>query len=86
MPRFNVEVDGEWACYSEISAEFITPFMPLADYEKWRDEEYGRQKTPLEEANRMTLKEALRDLSIYQSDENIIKNLRFAGLLPTSED
>lgn len=86
MPRYNVEVDGEWACYSEISDEFITPFMPLADYEKWRDEEYGRQKTPLEEANRMTLKEALRDLNIYQSDERIIENLRFAGLLPPRED
>lgn len=43
MPRFNVELDGKWACYSGISDEFITPFMTLEEFEKWRDKEYGKE-------------------------------------------
>lgn len=59
MPRFNVEHDGMWACFSTIVEDFITPFMPLEKYEQWRDEEYGRSKCPLEIANRMDYDEAL---------------------------
>ena len=81
MPRFNVEVDGKWACFSTVSDEFITPFMPLEEYEKWRSEQYGLQKEPLETANRMSLARALWDMSIYRSDKHIMDNLRFAGLM-----
>ena len=85
MPRFNVEVNGEWACYSSISESFLTEFMPLEQYEEWRDKEYGRNKTPLEHANRTTLKEVLRDMSICHTDEYILRELRKAGLLPRDE-
>ncbi|MBR6678748.1 MAG: hypothetical protein IKL58_00295 [Phascolarctobacterium sp.] len=85
MPRFNVEVNGEWACYSSISESFLTEFMPLQEYEEWRDKEYGKNKTPLEHANRVPLKEVLRDMSICNSDDYILRELRNAGLLPCDE-
>lgn len=85
MPRFNVEVNGEWACYSSISESFLTEFMPLQEYEEWRDKEYGKNKTPLEHANRTSLKEVLRDMSICHTDEYILRELRKAGLLPRDE-
>jgi len=85
MPRYNVEADGEWACFSTIPDQFITPFMSLDEYEKWRDEQYGKNKYPLEECNRMTLREALQDMSIYNSDDEIIKNLREVGLIGECE-
>lgn len=31
MPRFNVEADGEWACFSSIVDAFVTPFMQKED-------------------------------------------------------
>ena len=81
MPRFNVEVDGEWACFSTISENFITPFMPLEEYEKWRSEQYGLHKEPLETANRMSLVRALWRMSLNCPDKQIMENLRFAGLM-----
>ena len=87
MPRFNVEADGKWACFSSIPDEFITPFMPREEYEKWREEQYGAENVPIEQANQKTLAEALRSLSNYHSDEEICANLRMAGLLyPKWED
>ena len=88
MPRFNVEADGKWACFSGISEEFITPFMPRPEYEKWREEEYGAENVPIEQANQKTLAEALFMLSLnHRRDQDILDNLRFAGLLlPKWED
>lgn len=59
MPRFNVEHEGKWACFSSIIDDFITPFMPLDEYEKWRWFQYGRDVTDLNKANKMSYKEAL---------------------------
>ncbi len=81
MPRFNVEADGKWACFSTISENFITPFMPLEEFEKWRSEQYGLQKEPLETANRMSLARALWRMSLNCPDEQIMQKLRFAGLM-----
>ena len=86
MPRYNVEADDEWACFSTISDGFITPFMPLEEYEKWRDREYGRTKSPLEHANKMSLREALFDMGIYNSDKEIIENLREVGIMHNKEE
>ena len=47
MPRYNVEHDGYWACFSSIVDDFVTPFMPLARYEEWRTNQYGVSKPPL---------------------------------------
>lgn len=80
MPRYNVEVDGKWACFSSVVDSFITPFMPLEEYEKWRDEEYGWSKEPLKSANKMSLKDALFSLSLNKSDREIMECMREAGL------
>lgn len=87
MPRFNVEADGKWACFSSIPDEFITPFMPREEYEKWREEQYGAENVPIEQANREGLSWCLLSLSLNHSDEQLCDNLRFAGLLaPKWED
>jgi len=88
MPRYNVESDGEYACYSGISDGFITPFMSHENYEKWRNEEYGRNNIPLDEANHMTLREALFSLSLNKNDDEIIETLREAKLIydPKEDD
>lgn len=85
MPRFNVEADGEWACFSSVVDAFITPFMQKEEYEKWRADEYGEENVPLEKANKMSLKEALFDLSLNKTDDEIIRNLREAGLIDSRE-
>lgn len=81
MPRFNVEADGKWACFSSITDEFITPFMPREEYEKWREEQYGAENVPIEQANQKSLMRCLFSLSLNHSDEQICDNLRAAGLL-----
>lgn len=86
MPRYNVRADGKWACFSSISEEFITPFMPVIDYEQWRDVEYGLSKRPLDFSAKMELKDAIFMLSLNHPDEAICKNLRFAGLLAEREE
>lgn len=85
MPRFNVEADGMWATFSSISDAFITPFQSLEDHEAWRDAEYGRSKVPLDAANKKTLKSAIFALSLNKGDDEIIRNLRFAGLIYDEE-
>lgn len=82
MPRYNVELDGEWACFSGVVDAFVTPFMPRYSYELWRQDEYGKHCGPPEQANRMTLREAMSRLSTNRSDAEILQNLRDAGLIP----
>lgn len=87
MPRFNVEANGKWACFSSITEEFITPFMPREEYEKWREEQYGAENVPIEQANQKSLMRCLFALSLNHGDEEICNNLRAAGLLaPKWED
>lgn len=87
MPRFNVELDGKWACYSGISDEFITPFMTLEEFEKWRDKEYGKQKIALKEANKMTFSKSVWNMCVYRDNDDIGKNLKYAlGITEESEE
>lgn len=81
MPRFNVEADGQWACYSGISDGFITPFMSRTDYENWREKEYGKECIPLDEANHMSLKDSLYSMSFNKTSTEIVKCLQEAGLI-----
>lgn len=81
MPRYNVEADGKWACFSSVVDAFITPFMPLEEYEKWRKSEYGKPTKPLDQANKITLTEALASLSLNKTDKEIVQNLRDACLM-----
>lgn len=87
MPRYNVRnYNGKWACFSGIIDEFITPFMPKSEYEKWRIEEYGyteKDYEPAEKCNMMTVEEAIHSLSLNHSGADILRNLIFAGLICT---
>lgn len=38
MPRYNVEADNEWAVFSSIVDDFITPFMCLEEFEKRKNQ------------------------------------------------
>lgn len=73
MSRLNIEFDGQWACFSTVVDDFITPFMSAEKYKEWRIKEYGVSVEPLEFASRLNLKEALFQLSLNKSDEEIIK-------------
>ena len=86
MPRYNVEADGKWACFSTIVDDFITQFMERKDYEEWRQDQYGRDNVPIEQANQMSLARALRCLSLNKKDEEIMASLRECGLLYKQED
>lgn len=86
MPRYNVEADGKWACFSTIVDDFITQFMERKDYEEWRQDQYGRDNIPIEKANQMSLARALRCLSLYHTDEEILTSLRECGLMHSRED
>ena len=81
MPRFSVEHNGKWACFSTIVDVFVTDFMDKAEYEKWRLEEYGRANyEPAENCNMWTIVEAVEDASLYHSKEKVIENLIKHGI------
>ena len=86
MPRYNVEADGKWACFSTIVDAFITTFMDRKDYEEWRHDQYGSDNIPIEQANQMSLATALWKLSLHNQDEEILRNLRECGLMYSRED
>ena len=86
MPRFNVEVDGQWACFSSIVDVFITPFMDKEEYEAWRHKEYGCHIEPAEKCNRKSLADCIRDIGLNRSDEEICDELRSVGLLYEREE
>lgn len=86
MPRYNVEADGKWACFSTVVDNFITPFMERKDYEEWRQDQYGNDNIPIEQANQMSLARALRAMSLHNSDEEILSSLRDCGLIYDKEN
>ena len=60
MPRYNVQNEkGEWACFSSICDGFITEFMTRAEYQAWREKEYGIHCGEIEDANIMDHHEAM---------------------------
>ena len=86
MPRYNVEADGKWACFSTVVDDFITKFMERKDYEEWRQNQYGVSNVPIEHANNMSLAKALFCLSLNKKDEEILASLRECGLMHSRED
>ena len=86
MPRYNVEANGRWACFSTVVDDFVTKFMERKDYEEWRQDQYGRDNIPIEQANQMSLARALRCLSLYHTDKEILDSLRECGLMHNRED
>lgn len=73
MPRYNVEYNGKWACFSSIPDGFITPLMDKEDYERWRMEEYGLdQYLPAEKCNRKTMPEAIFSASLNRHTKKLL--------------
>ena len=62
MPRYNVQnpETKEWACFSSIVDDYITPFMDEETFKIWRLAEYGEDanRTPLERTNQMKFETA----------------------------
>jgi hypothetical protein len=81
MPRFNVEHNGKWACFSSIVDGFITSFTDKEEYEKWRLEEYGRgEYEPAEKCNMYTMAEAIERASLNKTENSVIENLVQHGI------
>jgi len=84
MPRYNVEYNGKWACYTSISDGWITPFMSKDEYEKWRMVEYGSADyAPAEKRNRMTIQEAVFSASLNRDHVELIEIMQKSGLSQT---
>lgn len=80
MPRYNVEYQGKWACFSGIVDDFITGFMDKPAYEKWRMEEYGNRAYPLQMCNSMTIDEATFALCANKSREYVTSRAKEVGI------
>lgn len=81
MPRFNVEHNGKWACFSSISDAFITEFMEKSDYEQWKIKGYGSLNyEPLEKCNIKTMEEAVFSVSLNRNRDECIDSLSGIGL------
>ena len=66
MPRYNVQHEGKWACFSSISDDFVTGFMDKESYEKWRKAEYGLHDCePAEKCNTETMHRVLMITGIH---------------------
>ena len=81
MPRYNVEFNGKWACFSSIVDDFITGFMDKSDYEEWRLMEYGRNNyIPLEYANKMTIQDAALSLCMNKDRQYVLERAKEVGI------
>lgn len=81
MPRYNVEHNGKWACFSSISDGFVTEFMNKPEYEKWRKHQYeGQGYIPLEQCNIKTIEEAAFSIRLIRTSDEAIKCLLESGL------
>lgn len=70
MPRYNVynRKTDKWRCFSTIVDDFITEWMDIATYEKWRKEQYGVNCGLLSEANQMSPEEAEEIIKMRESE------------------
>lgn len=73
--------NGEWAAFSTIVNDFITPFMKKDEYEKWRLEEYSRANyVPVEEAAIESILEATHSIRLNRNHEEALKCLCETGI------
>lgn len=85
MPRYNVEHNGKWACFTSISDGFVTEFMYKTEYEEWRKKQYGEHNyKAAEQCNIMTMEEAASSIRLNRTHEEAMECLRECGL-PESE-
>lgn len=80
MPRYNVNYNDLWACFSSICDNFITRFTDKQSYENWRKEEYGlRDYEPAEKRNMMSMEDAVHSIRLNRTKEDTIQCLLDAG-------
>lgn len=72
MPRYNVQnpETKQWRAYSSIVDDYVTDWMDLEEYEKWRQKEYGKDCGSVYEANQMEYKRAEENVIFYHTDWN----------------
>lgn len=89
MPRYNVEHNNKWACFSSIVDAFITKFVDKEDYEVWRKEEHELWMKltnkvavfePVEQCNQMDMIKAVFSIRLHNSHEESVKHLVECGL------
>ena len=81
MPRYNVNHNGKWACFSSIIDSFITQFMDKSIYETWRKQQYGiSDYKPAEQCNIMTMKEAVFLIRLNRTYDEALECLLESGL------
>ena len=81
MPRYNVEYNGKWACFSSIVDAFVTGFMDKTEYEEWRKKEYGlHDYEPAEKRNMMSMEEAISFIRLNRTHKEAVKCLSECGL------
>jgi hypothetical protein len=81
MPRYNVNHNDKWACFSSIVDGFITPFMDKSDYESWRKFQYGSlDYRPIEECNCITIQKATFLIRLNRTHEDALNCLLECGL------
>jgi hypothetical protein len=81
MPRYNVEYNGKWACFSSITDGFVTEFMDKYNYENWRKIQYGvKDYKPAEQCNIMNMKETAFSIRLNRTHEEALDCLLECGL------
>lgn len=81
MPRYNIEHNGKWACFSSISDSFITKFMDKSDYEEWRKVEYGLDNyEPAEKCNITIIDYAVHSIRLNRNRDKAMECLLKCGL------
>ena len=85
MPRYDVEHNGKWACFTSISDGFVTEFMDKPEYEEWRKKQYGEYGyRPVEKCNTMTMAGVAFSIRLNRTREEALECLLECGL-PKSE-
>ncbi len=81
MPRYNVNYNGRWACFSSVCNRFITKFMDRDGYETWRQIEYGIVSyIPAEQCNLIPIEQAVSIIRMYSSYDEALEELLGCGL------
>lgn len=80
MPRYNVNHNDKWACFSSICDGFITGFMTIEKYQRWRKKEYGFKAGPVAEANQMSFEDAIFSMCLNKTKVDVVKELEEIGL------
>lgn len=80
MPRYNVKFNGQWTCFSSVAEGFITNLTKREEYENWRILQYGMSASKLEDANQMTIEEAVNTALLHRSEKEVTEELGKIGL------